>query len=509
MTPRVWWPPDMRVAPPPPDALPPHTWPRLRVTVVDPAGMPVAGAAVQVWVDGRGCIGRSFGTRFMRPDVVDSPQGKNTWLSGAAFTGADGVAIIRVPTGTATHVVARDATGRAAVSRQDRYDRCMMPCAWRSCGTCSEGPPCTYRREAGCGERSIDLRLQPPVTLVGRVFDENARPLPGTRVVGFPMEDFDRVEIEAWSDPERWRVDEWSRVASGPPHEAPVVTDSTGGFALQVVVPARLVLLAAAPGRPLASVAVDTEHPPRSIELRTGPVSRLALRVVDGAARPVEDTVFVGDQQVPFPADSTGHLVLAGLSARRHTVWVTANGFHTRRLALEPGEREVLVRLSPRPHVAVDVTAPRALVSSLGDRPLVDVRLVAPGDLPETHAVSEPRSGIVELAPDGSGTAWLEDVTPGDYTIWVTWRGGLVRGPRVRVPPAGIASSAVHLEADASLSGALRSRTAGQTRDVTYYHCLKLRHPTIPISTCASVDWTGRYSFPLVPAGRWEIQPAD
>lgn len=285
-----------------------------------------------------------------------------------------------------------------------------------------------------------------------------------------------------------------------------MVTDSTGGFALEVVDPARLVLLAAAPGRPLASVAIDPEHPPRSIELRTGPASRLALRVVDGVSRPVEATVFVGDQQVPFPTDSTGGVVLAGLSARRHTVWIKANGFHSRELALEPGEREVLVRLSTRPHVAVHVSAPRALVSALGDRPLVEVHLVAPDDPPETDPSHDPPIGIAELAPDGSGTAWLEGVPSGDYRIWVTWRGGLVRGSPVRVPMAGSATARVHLAADASLSGAIRSRTAGQLRDVTYYDCLKLRHPTIPISTCATVDWTGRYSIPLVPAGRWQIQ---
>ena len=463
VTPRVAWPPDMRVAPPPPDALPPETWPTLRVAVLDAVGAPVAGAAVQVWVDGRGCIGRSYGSSMrMRPDVVDSPRGTDTWLSGAAFTGADGVATIRVPTGTATHVVARDAAGRVAVAREDVYDSCMMPCAGQSCGFCADAP-CTYRRAPSCsGERTRVMRVHHPGVISGRVVDHNRRPLAGAHVLAVQVKDFEQT-ADPWSDSAHWILDEWSRVATGPPHLAPVQTDSTGAFAFQVARPEPLLVVAAAPGQPLASVRVDPAEPRRFIELRTGPPSRLALRVVDGAGQPVEATVYVGDDGKLFQTDAAGRALLSGLSARRETFWVTADGFESRELVLAPDQSEVLVRLSPRRHVAVEVTAPRALVSSLGDRPLVEVELVPSDGRPLTPSYPDKRRGAAELAPDGHGRAFLNEVLPGMYRVRVTWRGGLVRGPEVLVPAAGIASATVHLAGDATLSG---FRPGGNRRDL-------------------------------------------
>lgn len=469
MSDRFAWPPDMRVAPAPPDAPPPGTWPRLQVTVIDPERARVAGAAVQVWLDGRGCIGRSFGTSFMRPDVVDSPDGSDTWLSAAAYTGADGVAMLRFPTGTATHLVARDARGRVAVKRFDRRDSCMTPCAWRDCGSCTEGAPCTYRRgPIDCSwPRRVTLELAEPVQVSGRVLDQDGHPVAGARVMPTPEPDHWHADLTAEPFPHGLlAIDEWSRVAWGPPHEEPVIADRSGRFRMQLAQRGPMVLVIAAPRHLVAEPFVEVGAGPLDLELRTVRAARLIMRVVDADDQPVVGAmVYVDSRAQAALTDSAGRLVFDGVVRGLHTVSVGAGGHAPREVAMFAGEREMLIRLETVPHVRVELSASPALVSSLGDRPLVDVRLVAPGDPAERLRGGE-RRAVAELAPDGSGRAVLEEVARGEYTVWVSWRGGLVRGPIVRVGDAARAVAHVRLAAEASRSRRVDIEPGANRRDL-------------------------------------------
>ncbi len=507
---RVPWPPDMRVAPPPPDAPPPDTWPQLEVTVRDPGGALVPGAAVQVWVDGRGCIGRSFGKHhFRRPDVVDSPDGRDTWLSGAAYTGADGVATLRVPTGTGTHLVARDASGRIALMRFGQ-DQCMSPCVTSGdCGSCTLGAPCTdHRPVSDCSApRQLILQLAEPVEVSGRVVDEDARPVAGARVIPTPRQDhlYARWTAEPWVEGSL-AIDEWSRVSWGAPHEDPMITDVSGRFAMQVAQRGSMELVVVAPRHLMSERQVEVFDRPMNVELRTVRAARLVMRVIDNDGEPVAGAYVYcckSDSEAAM-TDSAGRLVVNGIAGGLHTFWVQADGFAPREIAMFAGDREMPIRLEPVPHVRVDLSASRALVSSLGDRPLVDVRLVAPGDPPEP-IYSEQRVGSAELAPDGSGLAVIEKVPPGEYTIWVTWRGGLVRGPIVRVRDETPVAAHVRLAGEASLDGSIRERVDGRLRDVRWYSDLWVMDGSRRIGTRALVE-NGRYYFPVLPAGRWLLR---
>ena len=131
------------------------------------------------------------------------------------------------------------------------------------------------------------------------------------------------------------------------------------------------------------------------------------------------------------------------------------------------------------------------------------LRVVSPA-LPQQEYRREP-DAYVELGQDGTGCATVEGLEPGDYTVWAAWRGGLVRGPDVRVDDSGPHLARVELTGEASLSGAIQKRTPGGLEDVTWFLGLELRHETLPIGTHALVDGDGRHSFPVLPPGRWRL----
>jgi len=278
-----------------------------------------------------------------------------------------------------------------------------------------------------------------------------------------------------------------------------------GRFSMWLAHRGRMVLTVAAPGRPLAESFIQLVGPPIDVDIETARRSRLVMRTMSMDDRPVAGTlVAFSRNRGPAATDDTGRLVVNGIGGGRHTIAVKADGYAPRSVEVV-ADRETLIRLQAVPHVKVEVSASPALVSSLGDRPLVEVSLVAPGDRPEWEAGSEPRSAIAELAPDGSGRAVIEKVPPGAYRSWVTWRGGLVRGPIVRVNDETPVAVHIRLTGEASLAGSIRERVDGRLRDVRWYPDLWVIDERQTVGAPALVE-NGRYSFTLLPPGRWRLE---
>jgi hypothetical protein len=264
------------------------------------------------------------------------------------------------------------------------------------------------------------------------------------------------------------------------------------------------VLVVVAPHYLVSEQVVELAHRRTRVDVRTVRATRLVIRVVDDRSEPISGAeVYFAHRAEPAVTDSGGRLVINGISRGLHTVGVHAAGYLPREITVLARDREVPIGLPSVPHVRVDLSATPALVSSLGDRPLVDVRLVAPGD-PSGSIYSDERVAAAELAPDGSGRAVVEKVPPGEYTVWVSWRGGLVHGPNIRVSDETPVAVRVHLAAEGWLTGAIRERVDGRLRGVRWYPDLSLMDETRSIGTRALVE-NGRYSFTVLPAGRWRL----